>query len=47
MKKIIKKILLAVILNVAFFSLTGCGKSYEKKIEEKYGIEIEVPTMIL
>lgn len=26
---------------VTIFLLTGCGKSYEKKIEEKYGIEIE------
>ena len=23
------------------FILTGCGKSYEEKIEERYGIEIE------
>lgn len=28
-------------LIITIFILTGCGKSYEKKIEERYGIEIE------
>ena len=37
----IKRNILIVILMVTIFLLTGCGKSYEKKIEEKYGIEIE------
>ena len=37
----IKKIVLLTMLITTIFSLTGCGKSYEKKIEEKYGIEIE------
>ena len=34
----IKRNILIVILMVTIFLLTGCGKSYEKKIEEKYGI---------
>lgn len=39
--KIIKKILIIVMTMGILFALTGCGKSYEKKIEERYGIEIE------
>ena len=37
----IKKMILFILFTVVIFILTGCGKSYEKKIEEKYGIEIE------
>ena len=37
----IKKMILFILFIAVIFSLTGCGKSYEKKIEEKYGIEIE------
>ena len=37
----IKKMILFILFIAVIFSLTGCGKSYEKKIEERYGIEIE------
>ena len=37
----IKKIVLLTMLITTIFILTGCGKSYEEKIEERYGIEIE------
>ena len=37
----IKKLILFILSAAVIFSLTGCGKSYEEKIEEKYGIEIE------
>ena len=37
----IKKMIQFILFTAVIFSLTGCGKSYEKKIEEKYGIEIE------
>ena len=37
----IKKIVVLTLIVTAIFTLTGCGKSYEKKIEERYGIEIE------
>ena len=37
----IKKMIQFILFTAVIFSLTGCGKSYEKKIEERYGIEIE------
>ena len=37
----IKKMIQIILFTAVIFSLTGCGKSYEKKIEERYGIEIE------
>ena len=37
----IRKMIQFILFTAVIFSLTGCGKSYEKKIEEKYGIEIE------
>lgn len=39
--KSIRKILILTMLMSLIFVLTGCGKSYEEKIEERYGIEIE------
>ena len=32
----IKKMIQFILFTAVIFSLTGCGKSYEKKIEEKY-----------
>ena len=37
----IKKMILFILFIAVIFSLTGCGKSYKEKIEERYGIEIE------
>ena len=37
----IRKMIQFILFTAVIFSLTGCGKSYEKKIEERYGIEIE------